>query len=124
VLKEKNIQNASLLAIGSDPDVLAMRLQSGVFRSMDDPSRIVKVGTPGVSDSIAIVKVVITPDMVGKTVAVCAAAEFKTLKGKQRDAQVRWEQAFQKRGGRYRLIRSPQQMKEFIDEVKTNPWCD
>jgi hypothetical protein len=124
VLKEKNIQNASLLAIGSDPDVLAMRLQSGVFRSMDDPSRIVKVGTPGVSDSIAIVKVVITPDMVGKTVAVCAAAEFKTLKGKQRDAQVKWEQAFQKRGGRYRLIRSPQQMKEFIDEVKTNPWCD
>ncbi len=124
MLKEKNIQNASLLAIGSDPDVLAMRLQSGVFRSMDDPSRIVKVGTPGVSDSIAIVKVVITPDMVGKTVAVCAAAEFKTLKGKQRDAQVKWEQAFQKRGGRYRLIRSPQQMKEFIDEVKTNPWCD
>ena len=124
MLKEKNIQNASLLAIGSDPDVLAMRLQSGIFRSMDDPSRIVKVGTPGVSDSIAIVKVVITPDMVGKTVAVCAAAEFKTLKGKQRDAQVRWEQAFQKRGGRYRLIRSPQQMKEFIDEVKTNPWCD
>lgn len=124
MLKEKNIQNASLLAIGSDPDVLAMRLQSGVFRSMDDPSRIVKVGTPGVSDSIAIVKVVITPDMVGKTVAVCAAAEFKTLKGKQREAQVKWEQAFQKRGGRYRLIRSPQQMKEFIDEVKTNPWCD
>jgi len=124
VLKEKNIQNASLLAIGSDPDVLAMRLQSGVFRSMDDPSRIVKVGTPGVSDSIAIVKVVITPDMVGKTVAICAAAEFKTLKGKQREAQVKWEQAFNKRGGRYRLIRSPQQMKEFIDEVKTNPWCD
>lgn len=124
MLKEKNIQNASLLAIGSDPDVLAMRLQSGVFRSMDDPSRIVKVGTPGVSDSIAIVKVVITPDMVGKTVAICAAAEFKTLKGKQREAQVKWEQAFQKRGGRYRLIRSPQQMKEFIDEVKTNPWCD
>ncbi len=124
MLKEKNIQNASLLAIGSDPDVLAMRLQSGVFRSMDDPSRIVKVGTTGVSDSIAIVKVVITPDMVGKTVAVCAAAEFKTLKGKQREAQVKWEQAFNKRGGRYRLIRSPQQMKEFIDEVKTNPWCD
>lgn len=124
MLKEKNIQNASLLAIGSDPDVLAMRLQSGIFRSMDDPSRIVKVGTTGVSDSIAIVKVVITPDMVGKTVAVCAAAEFKTLKGKQREAQVKWEQAFQKRGGRYRLIRSPQQMKEFIDEVKTNPWCD
>lgn len=123
MLKEKNIQNASLLAIGSDPDVLAMRLQSGVFRSMDDPSRIVKVGTPGVSDSIAIVRVTITPDMVGKSVAVCAAAEFKTLKGKQRDAQVKWEEAFKKRGGRYRLIRSPQQMKEFIDEVKTNPWC-
>ncbi len=121
MLKEKNIQNASLLAIGSDPDVLAMRLQSGVFRSMDDPSRIVKVGTPGVSDSIAIVKVVITPDMVGKTVAVCAAAEFKTLKGKQRDAQVKWQAAFEKRGGKYRLIRSVEEMNGFINAIKQNP---
>ncbi len=121
MLKEKNIQNASLLAIGSDPDVLAMRLQSGVFRSMDDPSRIVKVGTPGVSDSIAIVKVVITPDMVGKTIAVCAAAEFKTLKGKQRDAQVKWQAAFEKRGGKYRLIRSVEEMNGFINAIKQNP---
>jgi hypothetical protein len=121
VLKEKNIQNASLLAIGSDPDVLAMRLQSGVFRSMDDPSRIVKVGTPGVSDSIAIVKVVVTSDMVGKTVAVCAAAEFKTLKGKQRDAQVKWQAAFEKRGGKYRLIRSVEEMNGFINAIKQNP---
>jgi len=121
---EKNIQNASLLAIGSDPDVLAMRLQSGIFRSMDDPSRIVKVGTPGVSDSIAVVRVKITQEMVGKDVAVIAAAEFKTAKGKQREAQIKWQEAFEKRGGRYRLIRSPQQMKEFIDEVRTKPYGD
>ena len=121
---EKNIQNASLLAIGSDPDVLAMRLQSGIFRSMDDPNRIVKVGTPGVSDSIAVVRVKITQEMVGKDVAVIAAAEFKTAKGKQREAQIKWQEAFEKRGGRYRLIRSPQQMKEFIDEVRTKPYGD
>lgn len=121
---EKNIQNASLLAIGSDPDVLAMRLQSGIFRSMDDPSRIVKVGTPGVSDSIAIVRVRISQEMVGKSLAVIAAAEFKTAKGKQREAQIKWQEAFEKRGGRYRLIRSPQQMKEFIDEVRTKPYAD
>lgn len=118
---EKNIQNASLLAIGCDEEVLAMRLQSGIFRSMDDPSRIVKVGTPGVSDSIAIVRVTITPEMVGKSVAVCAAAEFKTAKGKQRDAQVKWQQAFEKRAGKYRLIRSATEMKEFINEVKQDP---
>lgn len=121
---EKNIQNASLLAIGSDPDVLAMRLQSGIFRSMDDPSRIVKVGTPGVSDSIAIVRVRISQEMVGKDIAVIAAAEFKTAKGKQREAQIKWQEAFEKRGGRYCLIRSPQQMKEFIDEVRTKPYAD
>lgn len=118
---EKNIQNASLLAIGSDPDVLAMRLQSGVFRSMDDPHRIVKVGTPGVSDSVAIVRVTVTSEMVGKNIAVIAAAEFKTLKGKQREAQIKWQEAFEKRGGKYRLIRSPEEMKEFIDEVKRQP---
>jgi len=120
-VKEKNIQNASLLAVGTDKDVLAMRLHSGIFRSMDDPSRIVKVGTPGVSDSIAIVRVVITPDMVGKSIAVCAAAEFKTLKGKQRDAQKNWQAAFEKRGGKYRLIRSAEEMKDFIDGIKQNP---
>lgn len=121
---EKNIQNASLLAIGSDPDVLAMRLQSGIFRSMDDPSRIVKVGTPGVSDSIAIVRVRISQEMVGKDIAVIAAAEFKTAKGKQREAQIKWQEAFEKRGGKYRLIRSPDEMKEFIDEVRTKPYAD
>lgn len=121
---EKNIQNASLLAIGSDPDVLAMRLQSGIFRSMDDPNRIVKVGTPGVSDSVAIVKVTVTPDMVGKSLAVIAAAEFKTAKGKQREAQIKWQEAFEKRGGKYRLIRSPEEMRSFIDEVKTKPYGD
>lgn len=118
---EKNIQNASLLAVGCDPDVLAMRTHSGVFRSMDDPSRIVRVGTPGLPDSLAIVRVTITPDMLGKSIAVCAAAEFKTSKGKQREAQERWQQAFERRGGRYSLIRSPQQMKEFIDDVKKDP---
>lgn len=118
---EKNIQNASLLAIGSDPDVLAMRLQSGIFRSMDDPSRIVKVGTPGVSDSIAVVRVKITQEMVGKDIAIIAAAEFKTAKGKQREAQIKWQEAFEKRGGKYRLIRSPDEMKDFIDEVKQKP---
>lgn len=119
--KEKNIQNASLLAIGSDPDVLAMRLQSGIFRSMDDPNRIVKVGTPGVSDSIAIVRVRISQEMVGKDIAVIAAAEFKTAKGKQREAQIKWQEAFEKRGGKYRLIRSPDEMRDFIDEVKQKP---
>jgi hypothetical protein len=59
--------------------------------------------------------------MVGKTVAVCAAAEFKTLKGKQRDAQVKWQAAFEKRGGKYRLIRSVEEMNGFINAIKQNP---
>ncbi len=118
---EKNIQNASLIAVGSDPDVLVMRIQSGVFRSMDDPSRIVRVGTPGISDSLAVVRVTVTPEMVGKDIAVCIAPEFKTAKGKQRDAQVKWQAAFEKRAGQYRLIRSPEQMLEFIGDVKRSP---
>lgn len=118
---EKNIQNASLLAVGCDSDVLAMRIHSGVFRSLDDPKRIVKVGTPGIADSLVIVKTRISPDMVGQYIAVCAAAEFKTSRGKQREDQVKWQKAFEKRGGKYRIIRSPDEMKEFIDEVKSKP---
>ncbi len=121
MLSEKNIQNASLVAVGSDPDVLVMRIQSGIFRSLDDPTRMVRVGTPGIADSLAVVRVTITPDMVGQDIAVCAAAEFKTAKGRQRDDQKKWQAAFEKRAGQYRLIRSPDEMKAFITHVKRQP---
>ena len=116
--KETNIQNASLLAVGSRPDVLPMRLQSGVFRSLHD-DRVVRVGQKGVADSILIVAVEITADMIGSLVPVAVAAEFKTQKGKQSDDQKLWQSAFEKRGGIYRLIRSAGEIEALVAQVKS-----
>lgn len=119
---ETRIQNASLIAVGQRPDVLAMRLHSGCFRSMDDPTKMVRVGQPGLPDTMLLVATEITPDMIGKTVAVAVAAEIKTAKGRQSDAQARWQAAFEQRGGIYALIRSPDEMTALVDRVQHGHW--
>jgi len=119
---ETNIQNACLLAAGSDSSVLVWRQQSGVLRAFDDPRRVVKVGVPGMSDLLAVVAVQITEDMVGKTVGVAVAAEIKTDTGKQRPNQRLWQDAFQRRGGIYALIRSPAEMLGLIARVQRGEW--
>lgn len=111
-------QNPALLAVGSRPDVLIWRQQSGVFRSYDDPSRIVRVGVPGMADAGAIVAVKITPDMVGKTVGVAVQPEFKTARGTQRDKQANWQAAVEQRGGVYALVRSDADMVKLVERVQ------
>ena len=105
---ETNIANSILLAL-SGKDCLAWKQTVGKFRSMENPDRIVSVGTPGMSDIMTVRAVTITPDMVGKTIGVAVAHEVKTSKGKQRENQQRWQAAFETKGGIYLLSRSPEQ---------------
>lgn len=114
---ETNIQSAVLLAVGSRHDCMAWRNQTGGFRAMDNPQRIVKVGTPGAPDILSVVAVKITPDMVGKTVGVAVGIEVKTPTGKQREEQTKWQAAFEKRGGIYLLSRGPEQASEQMNLV-------
>jgi hypothetical protein len=116
---ETKIQNRALLEVGLRPDCMAIRMQSGVFRAMNDPERIVKVGTPGVSDTMVFVATVITAEMVGKTIAVPLAAEVKTQKGQQSQAQRDWQRSFEARGGIYRVIRQPGDMTAAVEEIRS-----
>ena len=118
---ETRIQNAALLAIGQRQDTFAMRLQSGVFRAMDS-DRTIKVGQPGMADVLVLVAVQITPEMVGRTVAVPLAAEFKTKTGRQSPAQRAWQTAVQQRGAIYKLVRSPADLENAIQEVQRGIW--
>jgi hypothetical protein len=118
----REVQNPALLAVGGRPDVLIWRQQSGVFRAYDNPERIVRVGHPGMADAGAIVQVVITPDMVGKTVGVAVQPEFKTRAGRQREAQENWQAAVEQRGGVYRLVRSAAEMVGLVDDVQRGRW--
>lgn len=54
----------------------------------------------GFSDVFGMVPTVITPDMVGQTVAVFTALECKSSKGRARDAQERFVRAVKLAGGR------------------------
>lgn len=116
---ETNLQNAALAAVGIRSDVLIWRQQSGVFRSMTDPSRIVRVGTVGMSDALAVVEVEVTPEMVGKRVGVAVGIEFKAGSGKQSKAQAAWQRALEKRGGVYGIVRSVDDLNALIQHVKS-----
>lgn len=116
---ETKIQNACLLATGDHGDVLAWRQMSGVFRAMDDPERVVRVGQTGMADIGMIVPVVITADMVGQTIGVAVQPEVKTRKGRQAEDQHTWQEAVQRAGGIYRLVRSAADMTALIEDVRT-----
>lgn len=118
----RETQNPALLAVGTRPDVLIWRQQSGLFRSYDNPDRIVRVGQTGMSDAGAIVAVTITPAMVGKTVGVAVQPEFKTRTGRQRQAQENWQAAVEQRGGVYELVRTPDQMLDLVERVQRGSW--
>lgn len=114
----REAQNPALLAVGARPDVLVWRQQSGVFRSYDDPRRIVRVGQPGMADAGMIVAVTITPEMVGKTVGVAVQPEFKTPRGRQSEAQKNWQAAVETRGGVYAIVRSAEEMNELVAQIQ------
>lgn len=108
--------------MGSRRDVLVWKQPVGLFRALTDPDRKVFVGTPGQSDAMAVVAVTVTADMVGKTIGVAVAPEFKTAKGTQRQSQEDWQAAFEARGGIYRLVRSEADMLQLVDDVQNGRW--
>ena len=55
---------------------------------------------------MAIKPTVITPDMVGQTLAVFVAVEVKTATGRQSEPQKKWQKAVEKLGVKYILARS------------------
>lgn len=117
--KETSIQNQCFLRVGCRPDVLTWRQQVGKYRHLHQPDKIVSIGTPGMSDSMMVVAVTIDESMIGKTVGVAVAPEFKTGSGRQSAAQQNWQRAFEARGGVYRLVRSPEEMEQLVDDVKS-----
>lgn len=114
---ETNIQNSIIISIGQRADVLCWRNQTGAFRSMDNPQRVVHVGDKGSPDILSVVAVTITPEMVGKTVGVAVGIEVKTATGKQSEQQQKWQKAFEKRGGIYQVCRTPAEAIALMDTL-------
>ena len=88
----------------SGAGAMVWRNNTGKFRSMNDPQRIVTVGQVGSADIIGVQPVTITADMVGKVIGqAIVTIEVKTPKGRQSEEQKNWQKAFEQHGGIYIL---------------------
>lgn len=79
----------------------------GAYR--DETGRLIRygVGNPGGPDLIGWTPTVITPDMIGRTVAIFTAVEVKAPKGRPTDAQINFLAQVLKAGGLAGIARSP-----------------
>lgn len=118
----REVQDPCFLAVGGREDCLIWRQQVGLFRAYDNPKRVLRAGMAGQSDSGMIVRVKITPEMVGQEVGIAVQPEFKAGKGRQSNNQKNWQKAVERVGGIYRLIRSVEEINRLIDDVKNGRW--
>lgn len=101
------IQAEIRLAIGREATVRAFRNNSGVLYDRTGQPVRFGVGHPGGSDLICMKQVVITPDHVGRTLAVFAAVEVKSPTGKLTPEQQRFLDFVTGFGGIAGVVRSP-----------------
>lgn len=92
-MSESTIQAEILLAIGRMPGALFWRNQTGALPSRT--GRVVRFGLLG------------SPDIIGCVRGRFVGIEVKTATGKQREAQVNFQRAFERSGGLYVIARSP-----------------
>lgn len=114
---EHNIQALSLIQACKNKGVFIFRNHVGKYKSMDG-KRVLNIGLVGSSDAMGAVTVKIDESWLGCEIPLFFCSEFKTQKGKQRPDQVMFEENMKNRGIPYRLIRSPEEMQQYIDDIK------
>jgi hypothetical protein len=117
-MTEAQIQAEILRALGSRPDVRLFRNSCGVgwsgqlVRRMDNlvtlaNARPVRYGlTPGSADLIGWQHITVTPEMVGRKLAVFASIEVKAAHGRLTPEQDNWRRVLQSAGGAAGVARS------------------
>jgi hypothetical protein len=104
-MNEASILQRIRLDLGREPSVRLFRNNTGAFR--DATGRIVRFGLhPGSADLIGWRSIVITPDDVGRTLAVLASIEVKLPAGQPRHDQLQWASAVSAAGGFAGIARS------------------
>lgn len=118
VKTEANIQALSLVTASSMDGVFIYRNHVGKYRSMD-AKRIINIGVVGSSDALGCCMVKIDESWLGKEIPMFFCAEFKTSSGRQRPEQKIFQAKMESLGVPYRVIRSPEEMKQFILDIKS-----
>jgi ribosomal protein S19 len=84
-----------------------------------------RVGVPvGFHDTAGFTPIVITQDMVGKTVAVFTTAEIKTSTGRATKEQLNFLNHVRENGGISGVVRSPLQFAELIHQYNNDEYVD
>lgn len=104
-MREAVLQQNIRLALGMRDDIFLFRINVGVFRPIDGPDkRAIRSAPEG------------TPDLMGVLAPGRAfAIEVKAPRGTQREAQKRWQEAWEKRGGIYILAKSLEDVTKGLD---------
>lgn len=117
-MSEGELKAQIRLALGRRPDVrlfnnpVGMGWQGKVVERtkqllvLEYPREVAYGLAPGSADLVGWVEVVITPDMVGKTIAQFLSGEVKTLRGRVEPEQVNWRDRVLAAGGRAGILRS------------------
>lgn len=101
------------LDLGREPAVRLFRNNVGLLR--DQQGTPVRFGLhPGSGDLIGWRSVTITPDDIGRTLAVLASIEVKSPTGRPRDDQIAWAEAVTRAGGLAGIARSPEQARVIL----------
>lgn len=113
--RELEIQNAIRLELGNPtryPDVLLFRNNCGVLQDADGRYVRYGVGSPGGADLIGL----FTTE---SGLARFIAGEVKSPKDEQSDAQVRFGELIEKRGGSYAVLRSVDDARAWIQRLRS-----
>jgi hypothetical protein len=112
-LSEVALMRAIQIELGTRESVRLFRNNVGALKN--DAGTWISYGLcPGSSDLIGLQSVTITPDMVGKRVAVFAAIEVKGSRGKTTDRQRAFIETIKSLGGRAGVARTLMQAWEIM----------
>lgn len=110
-MREAVLQQEIRLALGQRDDIMLFRINVGKFRPLEGGPRVIQSAPEGTPDLLGVIHRRIFGQVgdhfaVDEWVGQAFGIEVKTEKGKQRTAQVAWQNAWEKRGGIYILARS------------------
>lgn len=116
-MKESNVQALARIEASK---LGATTFRNNVGATYDSKGNFIRygVGGKGGSDTIGFVPVTITPDMVGREVAIFMAIEFKTETGRVRPEQQDFIDFIKSKGGVAGIARSPDDVKKILAQAK------
>lgn len=111
-MNESNLTKRILLAL---PKIVRV-FRNHVGAIKDEKGTWHKFGLmPGSADLVGYAKVKITKNMVGKTIPVFTSLEVKTDKGKQHEAQLKWQAGMVKINAIHGVVRSPDDAEQIVN---------